>query len=426
MKANKNNWFRLDNAAKIFPAAKRRRWNTVFRLSVTLTQKIDESVLQLALEKVLPRFPSIAVRLNHGLFWYYLETITKVPTVQNDFRCPCYPMNYSDIKKCAFRVLYYENRIAVEFFHAVTDANGGLVFLKSLASEYISLKYSQQIPATLGVLDTSDLPNATELEDSFLKNEGEVSASRKEATAFKLRGIKELNGFIHVITGIIKTSDLIGKAKSYNVSLTVFLVAVMIQSIIEIQNERIKIKLAQKPVKIMVPVNLRNFFESNTLRNFILYINPGIDPRLGNYSFEEIINSVNLQMKMELDKKNLQAKLTTNVRTEKSKIIKCLPLFIKNFAMKTVYNIVGEKKSCIAISNLGLIKIPSEMEKYVERFDFVLGAQATINNNCGIISYGDKMYINMIRTIRDSVLERKFFTKLVEMNIPVEVESNQK
>ena len=34
-------WMRLDNAAKIYPAAKRRNWTNFFRLSATLTEPVD-------------------------------------------------------------------------------------------------------------------------------------------------------------------------------------------------------------------------------------------------------------------------------------------------------------------------------------------------------------------------------------------------
>ena len=63
-------WMRLDNAAKIYPAAKRRNWNNFFRLSATLMEPIDVPVLRAALDVTVRRFPSMAVRLRRGVFWY--------------------------------------------------------------------------------------------------------------------------------------------------------------------------------------------------------------------------------------------------------------------------------------------------------------------------------------------------------------------
>ena len=67
-------WMRLDNAAKIYPAARRNNWSNVFRLSFTLKEEVAPAILQQALEVTVKRFPSIAARLRRGLFWYYLSS----------------------------------------------------------------------------------------------------------------------------------------------------------------------------------------------------------------------------------------------------------------------------------------------------------------------------------------------------------------
>ena len=77
---------KLDNAAKIYPAAKRRTWTNYFRLSATLTEPIDLPILRAALDVTVRRFPSIAVRLRRGAFWYYLEQIPKAPDIQEEKR----------------------------------------------------------------------------------------------------------------------------------------------------------------------------------------------------------------------------------------------------------------------------------------------------------------------------------------------------
>ena len=59
----KPNWLRLDNAAKIYPAARRRNWSNVFRVAATMKDEINPEILSSALEVTAARFPSIAVRL---------------------------------------------------------------------------------------------------------------------------------------------------------------------------------------------------------------------------------------------------------------------------------------------------------------------------------------------------------------------------
>ncbi|MBR6725789.1 MAG: alpha/beta hydrolase, partial [Clostridia bacterium] len=63
-------WMKLDNAAKIYPAAKRRNWNNTFRLSATLSEPVNRDTLRLALDTTIHRFPSIAAKLRRGTFWY--------------------------------------------------------------------------------------------------------------------------------------------------------------------------------------------------------------------------------------------------------------------------------------------------------------------------------------------------------------------
>ena len=60
----------------------------------------------------------------------------------------------------------------------------------------------------------------------------------------------------------------------------------------------------------------------------------------------------------------------------------------------------------------------------MERFEFIIGVQYSYPNNCSVITYNGKTYISMIRGIRETELECLFFARLVELGIPVEVESN--
>ena len=426
MSEHKPRWMRLDNAAKIYPAAKRRKWSNVFRLSATLNEPVDLKILESALAVTVKRFPSIAVRIRRGAFWYYLEEIAKAPAIREDIGYPLSRMPFREIRKCAFRVLYYNNRIAVEIFHAITDGNGGMVFLKTLLAEYVSQKHHITIQNISGVLDRTGEPTEQELEDSFLKYESAVSASRKESNAYQLTGTPEKDRFLNLITGVIDVDEIVRMARSRQVSMTEFIAAVLIVSIVEIQNEKVPDRKRQKPVKILIPVNLRKMFDSSSLRNFVLYITPGINPRLGVYSFEEILKIIHHQMGVELNDKHMASRISANVKAEKSWVLKIMPLFIKNLAMKMVYNRVGEKKSCLSVSNLGEIVLPPEMSAYVDRFDFVLGIQATSPSNCGVLSYKGILYVNFIRNIKEPVLEQKFFTYLRKLGIHIRIESNQR
>lgn len=419
-------WMKLDNAAKIFPASRNRHWSNIFRLSITLKEKIDPIILQSALEVVARRFPSIAVRMRRGLFWYYLEELDKAPEVRKDSYQPLMRMPFDDVRKCCFRVLYYENRIAAEFFHAVTDGTGGLIFLKTLAAEYLSQKKGISIPASNGVLDRRAIPTEEELEDSFLKNAGETVAARDKVRAFRVTGTPEPDRFLHLTCGRVSVKEVLSLAKKHGVTLTEFISAVLIQSISEIQNERVKKKSRQRSVRIQIPVNLRKLFPSQTLRNFVLTTQIGIDPRKGEYDFEEILKIVHHQMALTVNQKEMRANITVNVNSEKSLAVKLAPLFIKNFVMKLVFLRVGESVGCLSFSNLGSITLPEEMAKETERVEFIIGSQSNAPYNLGAASFGDELFLNMVRNTREPELERKFFTRLRALGLHVKIESNQR
>lgn len=419
-------WMRLDNAAKIFPAAKRRNWNNFFRISATLTEPVDTAVLASALDVTARRFPSIAVRLRRGVFWYYLEEIPKTPSIQPEKSCPLAHAPFHEVRQCAFRVLVYKNRVAVEFFHALTDGTGALVFVKTLLAEYLSEKYGLSVPAEKGVLGRLEEPSPEELEDSFARYAGDVTASRAESTAYHLSGTPERDGYKNLVTMMIPAEKLRACAKEHGVSVTELLCAAMMQAIGELQAEKVPNVRHRKPVKVLIPVNLRNLFHSRSLRNFASYITPEIDPRMGDCSFSELCSLVHHKMGLENNRRTMRAKFAANVASERSPILRVMPLFIKNIAMKAVFDAVGECKSCLCLSNLGRVELPEVMVPYVQRMDFIIGVQARAPHDCGVVTWGDTVYINCIRSIQEPELEYRFYRVLHRLGLPVKVESNQR
>lgn len=418
-------WVRLDNAAKIYPAAQRKNWSNVYRLSVTLREEVEKEVLQSALDVTVKRFPSIAARLRKGVFWYYLQQVEKAPDVREEYSYPLTFMSKAEMRRCAFRVIVYRNRIAVEFFHSLTDGTGALIFLKNLTAEYLEQKHGIQVPFREGVLNRREEPKEEELEDCFSKNAGPVPASRKDTNAWHMSGEAQMDGFLHLLCFQVPLKEALEQAHRYQVSLTVFFGAVMMKALLNLQEEKNPEVKKQKRIKLLIPVNLRKLFPSRTLRNFAMYTIPELDPRMGDYSLEEICRVIYHKIGTEVTAKHMRSVIATNVSAERNPAVRLLPLPIKNAVMKAVFDSVGEKKSCLSLSNLGSVSLPDEMKSYIERFDFILGVQATAPYNCGMLSYGDTIYINFIRNIRLPELERHFFAVLQELGLPVTVESNQ-
>ena len=418
-------WVRLDNAAKIYPAARRKNWSNVFRQSVTLFDDVDTEVLKSALEVTVKRFPSIAARLRKGLFWYYLQQVESAPEIREEYSYPLTYMSKQEMRKCAFRVIVFNNRIAVEFFHSLTDGTGALIFLKSLVAEYLERKYGIEIPCEDGVVNRRNPPTEEELEDCFLKNAGRVAASRKATNAWHVSGESQRDGFLNLTCFNLPVKETLETAHRYNCTLTVFMSAVMMKALLNFQNEKQPDIRRQKRIKLLIPVNLRQLFPSGTLRNFAMYTIPEIDHRLGEYTFKEICDVIRYKMGTEFTAKYMSSVIATNVNDEKNPLVRLIPLPIKNAVMKAIFDSVGEKKSCLTLSNIGLVKVPEVMSRYIKRFDFILGVQAAAPYNCGMLSFGDTIYINFIRNIKEAELERHFFAVLKELGLSATVESNR-
>ena len=269
-------------------------------------------------------------------------------------------------------------------------------------------------------------PDPEELEDSFLRYAGDVKASRKESTAYHLSGTPERDGYKNLITMMLSAQEVRACAKSRGLSVTELLCAAMMQAILDLQAEKVRDPRRRKPVKVLVPVNLRGLFPSRTLRNFASYITPELDPRMGECSFKELCGEVHHRMGLENNRRTMRAKFAANVASERSPVLRVMPLFIKNIAMKAVFDAVGERKSCLCLSNLGNVQLPEAMAAYVRRMDFIIGVQAAAPHDCGVVTWNGTMYINCIRSIREPELEMHFYRVLRKLGLHVTVESNQR
>ena len=334
-------------------------------------------------------------------------------------------MSSRELKKNCLRVLYYKNRIAVEFFHSLTDGRGGSIFLCNLVARYLELRHGLEIPKEGLIVDWNAPPPPEELEDSFLKNAAETAASRREEASYRLHGTRSERGFKTLTCGIVETQALLDTAHRYHVTVTALLAAVMAESIIAMQDAELP-RRRQRPVKITIPVDLRRLYGSRTMRNFSLVVNIGADPRYGDYTLEELCRTMYHQLCANATPQNMAGMIAANVQPQQVVALRLAPAALKNLVMDAVYRQSGESGGCLNISNITSLPLPDVMQSYVARMEFIIGPQRSYPNNCSVLSYGGKTYINMIRSIRESELERRFFSRLVELGIAVEIESNRR
>ena len=424
-RTGRREWYKLDLSAIVYPTLQRRDFSSVYRLSVLLKEDIDPGMLQKAVDLTLPRFPTYKAAIRKGLFWRYLEPNNRPgPFVQKDVRNPCQPMYFKANNRYLIRVYYYKNRIALEAHHSLGDGTGGMCVLQTLTAVYLRLLGHTEIESGGFVLDIDREPDPEELEDAYMRYaNAKVRPPRPGEKTYRVRGTKEPFYTLNIIDGIMSVSQVMSVAKKYNATITEYLNAVLLYALMTKQEKDWHFRL--RPVKIAMPVNLRRFFPSKTLRNFITMIYPGIDPRLGEYSFEEIVAQVHNYMRYYLNEKFLRGDITTNASTQKNPFIRVVPLFVKDFVVRQFYTKVQDQNSSAGLTNMGAMKVPERMKPYIERFDIYMGQPFSSRTNCAVISFEDTLTVNFASSIIEADVERYFFRKLVADGIHVKIESNR-
>ncbi len=417
-------WYKLDNAAKAFPGQNSSSWSNVFRLSVTLKEKIDPDLLEKALKMVMPRFPAFDVRMRNGVFWHYLEKNPNgSPPVMTDVANPCLRVKWKENKGYLIRAYYYENKISVEFYHAIADGYGATKFFMTLIAVYLRLT-GKEIPNGDWVLDINEKPHEGESEDAYLKNVNSKSkAKRVYKFTYHYKGKRLPKHHLCVTAGYMPVDAIKAKAKEYGVTITEYLAAVLVWVMYNMQKNEKRSK--EKHIGVQIPVNVRNFCDSETLRNFMLCYSFQIDPKMGEYTFPEIVKQLSLYLRYINNEKELQAMMNGNTKLERNPLMRICPSFLKDFGISVVYKLVGEKSTSSLISNIGVIKTQKEMEQYIEKLTLVMGPGMLIGARCGAISYAGTLCMCVSNIFEDPIIQREIFTFLVKEGIPVKIESNR-
>ena len=411
-------WDKLDNTANLFPVIATKTSSNVFRISVELTQMVQPELLQKALNQVLPYFDMMRVRMKDGFFWYYFEeNPNPAPDVVAEEDLPCRFINPLLNREYLFRVLYYENRISLEVFHVLTDGNGALLFLKEILYQYLRMVHPQLAPSTMHLQEETSVNR----EDSYVKNYKKPAKSiYKTQKALVLKGETFPKGSFGIVHGFLHLPDVKRVAKSYGVTINQYLLGVLAWSV---YTDYLGRKTCTQPFSVCVPVNLRPYFDSITTKNFFATVSATFVADREDYSFEEVLAQVTESLEQQISKENLEQILAYNVANEKNKLIRMVPLFIKNMVMRSVYKKnAGANSGCV--TNLGAIHIAQPYDAYVERVHVLLSMSPKQNLKAGVISYKDTLAFTFSSILRDTGIQKTFFRTLSEAGIAVSVKSN--
>ncbi len=408
-------WFPLDDAAKIYPISMDQGRMVVFRLSVNLKQAVVPELLQMALNFTIKRFPSFATTLKKGVFWHYLDTAKRRFDVQQENDIPCQPLRVSASGSQSFRVLYFENRISVEFFHVLTDGTGGMTFLKVLTAEYLRL-LGVKLSSDEDVWDVNGLVHPQEYENAFAKVPRVKNASGfVDKPAVQMNGKLSRNRPCRILHFKMPIGELKAAAKAKNASVTAYLTALMFQALKAGTDE-----LAGE-VSIQIPVNMRKFYPSKTVRNFSMYCGVRIPlEHIG--PADAMLPEIQNQLEQKASQKAMSQMLTATVRLVRA--LRFVPLLIKQPVAKVIYGFLGDQIFTTTFSNLGVVTMPPEAYAHIESMDFALGTAISNRVSCSMVTFGDVANFTVTKLTVDPSFEEKMLDLLKNDGVSVCVEGS--
>jgi len=412
-------WRKLDDQAKVFSLASNKKYSSSFRLSAILKDKIDAEVLEKALDSTLKKYKAYKVKMKRGFFWYYFEENEKRPIIKIEDEYPFGKINTKKNNNYLFKVTYFENKINIDFFHVLTDANGGAQFLKEVVYRYLDLKYPNELKSIY--LDEGEI--FEDSENAYVKNYKKHS---KKINTFKraymIKGEELPKGKIAINHFNIDLAEIKKCARLKDCSLSMYLVTMLAYSIYE---AKYKTNKGNRPINICVPINLKKYFSSKTISNFFSYML--ITLKLKNdekYTFDNILDIVKKEFENKLKIEKIVATISSDAGKTNNIFVRMVPLFIKKVLVR-LGSLEVKRHFTMTISNIGKFEIDNKYSKYIEKFFLILSPDWAEKIKCGVCSFEENIVVTFGSILKDNLIENKFKELLKENNINFKIEGNE-
>ena len=410
-------WYKLDNAATIVPATAKGSDTRVFRLTCQLKEKVDGDILQSALDLTLEEFPHFNVVLRKGFFWYYLDSTNMRAEVTEEDRPACESIYYPGKRNLLYRVNYFENRINLEMFHVLADGTGAFVFMKKLVMNYLSEYHGIPIQGEADVASSAQEKNEDAFDQYYSKSRRSGQLGEMMGTkAYQIRQDKDDNMQNHLVEGTVSASGFVEIAHRYKTTAGILTVALFIESILE----SMSVKDQKKVIVVSVPVNLRQFFPSETTRNFFGVLNVSFHPGDYDGSLSSIIAVTREAFESQLSEDSIRSNMNSYSALQHNIAVKMIPLFLKDLGLwfitaRTRYGTTA------TLSNIGRIVMPEEFAPYIDRFSAFMSTQ---NMQITVASFRDRMVFGAVSGYPEHNVLVRLFRKLSALGLKVEIGTN--
>ncbi len=413
----RTDWYPLDHAAKIYPLSMSVKRMKVFRLSCYLKEPAIPEMLQLALTYTMRRYPYFATTIKCGFFWHYLDSGMRRYAANPETKLPCAVMKVGAVHSPSLRVVYYENRISVEFFHILTDGSGGMVFLKALVKTYLELL--GLVPKQLeGIAPLDEEPSPDEWKDAFPVSGKGAAHGFADKAALQMRGMPPLEQPNRVLHYNLSTQALLSKAHEYGGTLTGLLLGLCMQACRDACHVTGR---TRKKIQIQLPVNLRKFYPVKTLRNFSMYASIRLHPSEIT-TLEAMMPGLMEQIRQGTALQPMEEAMRLSCRLVKW--LRFVPLSIKRPIAYFIYGKLGDGVFTTTLSNLGAVDVPPQMQPYIDKFDFVLGPAVENRANCSVCSFGDKTVLTVTKNTHLTQFEDSLYQRFCDLGLTPDMEGS--
>ncbi|MCM1545090.1 MAG: hypothetical protein NC110_07325 [Ruminococcus sp.] len=415
-------WCKTDTATIMFSSIDSKTQSRICRYSAVLKDEdVDPVILSKAVKEALKRYPIFSYRERKGFFWAYLEHTDKPVKVLPETLRPAALRRLGKDGGPEIEVLYYKRRISIDCSHIYADGRGFLELLKSIVAQY--LIYSGMDKADIYNVRLSDEKGSeTENENPYLRyhNKEKLKNLRRDK-AYRLKKDYEPD-YANSIFGLIPIDEIKAVSHEKNMTITEYLCCALIYSII---------KTAEKPINetiiIAVPVDMRKYFPTDTIRNFANDVPIEFNPHgKTNVTFDEICAAVSGQMKAKNTKNTMQAFLNSSYSMMSNAFLRAIPFSIKHLGLNRLQKISHNNAMTVMLSNVGNVSLSPKMADKIERIDFI-GGDARVYDLpmfCSVVGLNGFLNFCFSVTGKDVSVCREFFSLLSSKGITIRVESS--
>lgn len=336
--------------------------NHIFRITIELSNNIEEKYLSQSLTRTLKTFKSFKKKITYKLLKKTLEENNKEIIIHKTITNQITEINTKDNNEHLIRISYEKNFISIDIDHILTDGFCAKYFIEELLYNYLRL--------TDHKLKPQEKLMTTE-ENAYKKYN--IVTNKLSLQSYKVEGKNIPNKNIYSRNFSIEFQEIQKLSQKHSCTNITTIISMIIYSLLPIDNN--------KTLSICIPTNLRKYYETNTTSSFIsnpiLELNPSsLD------SLDKIISIVKEQYELTEHK---------------------------------VYNIYNNITT--TIYNIGTIKIKDEYETYINKISFELLPNIKENINIATSIFKDRINICFTSNIVETNIEENLKKILEDNNI---------